>query len=574
MNDRDRAADVAFAVASTSESTRTTVMSLTDYEHTKLSIAELLRKAMDSIAPTDSRREECLTLFRRLADDRFNLVVAGRFNRGKSTLMNAILGMDRLPCGTLPLTSVITDVVYGTTESVRIEMRHGGLPIRLPMDQLTNYLTEHGNPGNSQGVRVARVELPAEILRRGFHLIDTPGLGSSIRENSATTMEFMPEADALVLVTGFDSPLGDEELRVLETVAGIGLPVFVVMNKQDLVTPAARADAVQFVTAELRRHFRQASPPIFPLSARDGLTAKLQGNADALLSTGLPSFEDAITRFLIDHKNRRFLLRLIDLVQEFIERAVPPDMRTPLRRTLDTLRTHPLTPDATLAAASDDPIQSRLPQMPPQPRYRHCEICTRINTAFFDFLRQLQHSLLIDPEALREFVTCGGFCPQHLWMYNSIAAPRDLCVILAPVIRRRIEKWERLMKTRRHDDGTIRLTHPRIHQCSLCALQGQIERDAICHISKNNIDDSGWSTWMPPALCEPHMVMIARRQDAADRVRSIYAAQIRAAVRLTEDMGRYALKRDALREALTSEEERNAARDAVELLAGRRSINV
>jgi hypothetical protein len=61
----------------------------------------------------------CLRLFvSRLAEDRFTVVVAGRFNRGKSSLMYAVLGMDRLPTGIVPRASVITNVRYGTSERV------------------------------------------------------------------------------------------------------------------------------------------------------------------------------------------------------------------------------------------------------------------------------------------------------------------------------------------------------------------------------------------------------------------------------------------------------------------------
>jgi len=37
------------------------------------------------------------------AEDRFNLVVVGRLSRGKTSLMNAIMGTDRLPTGMVPL---------------------------------------------------------------------------------------------------------------------------------------------------------------------------------------------------------------------------------------------------------------------------------------------------------------------------------------------------------------------------------------------------------------------------------------------------------------------------------------
>jgi predicted GTPase len=83
-------------------------MDLREYERAKFEVAELLQRVVTHKLTDGSRslHDRLQDLFARLAEDRFNLVVAGRFNRGKSSLMNAILGLDRLPTGIVPLTSV------------------------------------------------------------------------------------------------------------------------------------------------------------------------------------------------------------------------------------------------------------------------------------------------------------------------------------------------------------------------------------------------------------------------------------------------------------------------------------
>ena len=69
-------------------------------------------------------------------------------------------------------------------------------------------------------VATVEVEVPAEILRLGFELVDTPGVGSGIEINTATTRQFLPQADAVIFVTGFDSPLTDTEVRFLADAGG------------------------------------------------------------------------------------------------------------------------------------------------------------------------------------------------------------------------------------------------------------------------------------------------------------------------------------------------------------------
>jgi type IV secretory pathway ATPase VirB11/archaellum biosynthesis ATPase len=84
-------------------------MDLREYEQTKFQLAELLRSSGASSSELPRQvQDQVRELFGRLAEDRFNLVVVGRFSRGKTSLMNAVLGTDCLPTGIRPLTSVIT----------------------------------------------------------------------------------------------------------------------------------------------------------------------------------------------------------------------------------------------------------------------------------------------------------------------------------------------------------------------------------------------------------------------------------------------------------------------------------
>lgn len=103
--------------------------------------------------------------------------------------MNAILGMDRLPTGVVPLTSVITRVTYGSEAKAVLHDRHTSLFMDIPLSELADHITEQGNPGNHRGITVAEVQLPAEFLRRGFTFIDTP---ASIPRASARRLPPIP----------------------------------------------------------------------------------------------------------------------------------------------------------------------------------------------------------------------------------------------------------------------------------------------------------------------------------------------------------------------------------------------
>jgi hypothetical protein len=118
---------------------------LSEYERTKFELADIVRDASARVSRnTDPIYADFLDLFARLGENRFNLVVAGRFSRGKTSPMNAILRLDRLPTGIAPLTSVITTVGYGSSESVQIEPQRGGLPFTIRMEEIAHYITERG----------------------------------------------------------------------------------------------------------------------------------------------------------------------------------------------------------------------------------------------------------------------------------------------------------------------------------------------------------------------------------------------------------------------------------------------
>ena len=295
---------------------------LQDYTRLKLELADIIRSAKQAAEEhkDEIKATDCRKLLARLAEDRFNLAVVGQFSRGKSSLMNAILGVERLPTSVLPLTSVITTVSYGDRERVLIHWKWTSYPSAVPIGDLTKYVTQESNPGNEKRVAVAEVQLPVELLRLGFHFIDTPGIGSAITANTATTTEFLPEADAVIFVTSFESPLSEAELKFLSQIRQHVRKIFVVINKSDLVSPEQQASVSAFSRERLRELLGGDIPKVFIVSARDGLNAKQNGDADKQALAGLPQLETALVGFLKKDKAREFLQRVADRTADVLGR--------------------------------------------------------------------------------------------------------------------------------------------------------------------------------------------------------------------------------------------------------------
>ena len=249
----------------------------TGYDTIKLNLADTIRSLM-LLARQPQRSENAARaqeLLARLAEDRFQLAVVGRFNGGKSSLMNAILGQPLLPTGINPLTSVITSVCYGSRPGIEVWFRNGTLPAHGPVENLARYVTEEGNPANEKGVQSVIVQAPIEKLRRGFYFVDTPGIGSDIAANPATTERFLPDADAVVFVTSFDSPMRTEETEFLRRVRECAGKIFCVVNKSDLAGGEPRMRILDGIRGRIGATAADSEAArIFAVSARDALASQ------------------------------------------------------------------------------------------------------------------------------------------------------------------------------------------------------------------------------------------------------------------------------------------------------------
>lgn len=218
----------------------------------------------------DRVRDDALDLAARVAEGRFYMACLGQFKRGKSTLINALIGEQVLPTGFVPVTALPTVVRYGERLGARIRLRDDSWR-DIEISALDCYVSEERNPGNSRGVVGVEVFVPSALLEGGLCLVDTPGLGSVFTENSAATAALIPHIDAALVVLGADPPLAGEELALVEAIAPQVENLLVVLNKADRTTDAERAAAGRFALELLEKRLGRNVGPIFEISAAERL---------------------------------------------------------------------------------------------------------------------------------------------------------------------------------------------------------------------------------------------------------------------------------------------------------------
>jgi small GTP-binding protein len=201
-------------------------------------------------------------------DELFLLVVVGEFNAGKSAVINALLGERVLEEGVTPTTRRIQRIGYG--ESVAQE------------------------PG--------AVTAPLELLRE-LNIVDTPGTNAIQRQHEALTREFLPRSDLVLFVTSADRPFTESERSFLADIRDWGKKIVFVVNKVDLLERLDEVERVRTFVAEGARDLLGAAPPLFTVSARRALRAKLaageaSGGTEAPPDPGFAALEAHVTATL------------------------------------------------------------------------------------------------------------------------------------------------------------------------------------------------------------------------------------------------------------------------------------
>ena len=275
-------------------------------------------------------RDGLISLRTRLEEGRFHLAVLGQFKRGKSSLLNAFLGQAILPTSVVPLTAIPTFLEYGPDMRIRVcyqderpAKEFSGKTVEEVVTVLQGFVTEEGNPKNQLGIRQVEILHPAPILQHGVVLIDTPGIGSTFTHNTEATLNFLPQCDAALFVVSADPPLTEVEAEFLKEVKSRIGRLFFIFNKVDYLNEGERDAALAFFRKVLAEKMGATDDyPIFCVSARRGLDAKLSDDAQLWTESGLHGVENHLVYFLASEKAKTLLEALGRKARDVIEDAL------------------------------------------------------------------------------------------------------------------------------------------------------------------------------------------------------------------------------------------------------------
>jgi len=258
-------------------------------------------------------------LIQKVRTNTLNLVVVGQFKRGKTCLINALMGVDLLPTGVVPLTSIVTILTYREALHIEVSFQDGKVR-KIDPRELVEYVTEPGNPKNTKNVKEVLVSYPSPYLKDGVRLVDTPGVGSVYIHNTDVAYEYLPNCDAALFLLSVEQPVSQAEIDFLKDVQQYSDKIFFLLNKIDYVADREIEESVEF-TRQTIKEATGLEVKIYPISAKLALEGKLKNSGRLLDQSNLPAFSEVLSRFLVEEKGRILLLSVTHNLLRILSQA-------------------------------------------------------------------------------------------------------------------------------------------------------------------------------------------------------------------------------------------------------------
>ncbi|BAZ37591.1 dynamin family protein [Calothrix sp. NIES-4101] len=276
---------------------------------------------------------------KQLKSQNFRIAVVGEFSKGKSTLLNALLGEEIQPAREIPCSGTVTVLKYGREKRVICRYRDGRkeeIPFSeyqqkasISEDAAIGCLSDELAQSEIEEIIFEHPDL--ELCSSGVEIIDSPGLNEH-PERTAITQKLLENTDAIIFLTDVTRSLTQVERDLLQELkvkmnggkeTEVADNIFVVGNFMDLVrTEKGREQVKQriekfvlgdkpIVATKNRVHF---------ISAQATLDALKSCSKDEYLNT-FQDFTHSLEEFLTMERGDLKVKRAIDEINSLLQQC-------------------------------------------------------------------------------------------------------------------------------------------------------------------------------------------------------------------------------------------------------------
>ncbi len=303
-----------------------------------------------------TRLETLETIIERVQSNSFKIMVMGESMRGKSTLINALLGEEILPAS---FTTIIHEIKWGEDKKAVIHFLNPlpeSLPKKLPpksiehirkykgnnippMEIAVHEIGEYAIVSDLEQIPYEKIEIfwPLPFCKDGVEIIDSPGLNVDRIRSRITTSYFL-KVDAVIFVMKCSNLGSESEMDVIEwNIRSCGYEeIFFIANGFDAIRTKEKEHVMAYAKNKLGKRTK-LEPGVYFLSALNALEGKIENNEEKIQGSGILDFEKALQKFLliergtvkllVPSKNLRHIIR--QTREEF------PEQRRILKRYMD-----------------------------------------------------------------------------------------------------------------------------------------------------------------------------------------------------------------------------------------------
>lgn len=235
----------------------------------------------------------------RIDNDCVNIAVIGEFSSGKSTVINAMLGMDLLIMDDLPDTTLIPSIIqFSETPTLEIVYNDGRTSEKeqMSIDLIRNYISQYSFRESllqnrsydeqymrdmmkareyiafkASKIKQFNIGIPSLFLKNGFRIIDTPGLNSLNQDCTKVTQRVLATADSSIIVgMATEGGLHQDFRERLKDVLGVRIEQSIVVYTHfDKTSPDRRERTLTYLKGITASYFDLTPDklPVLPIVA-------------------------------------------------------------------------------------------------------------------------------------------------------------------------------------------------------------------------------------------------------------------------------------------------------------------